>query len=159
MIESYSQLYFVYIIQSSLLISNYSIRVDNILEDSGNFPLWNTTFFPPRTVETGRHAHILDFDILRLGRKVLECNPNAGSGCSNGFLRIVGTYPDLRKGKTYYNMGVSSFEMVPRCTNLPGAVQSIGFCHIRLAGCLIFTHRLGFGDNSIYCNTSCHVGS
>lgn len=88
-----------------------------------------------------------------------RCNPNAGSGCSNGFLRIVGTYPDLRKGKTYYNMGISSFEMVPWCTNLPCAVQSIGFCHIRLAGCLIFTYRLGFGCNSIYCNTSCCVGS
>ena len=80
MIESYSQLYFVYIIQSSLLISNYSIRVDNILEDLGNFPLWNTDLFK-RDVKYqeaySRHAHILDFDMLRLGKKVIEENEKA----------------------------------------------------------------------------------
>ena len=41
--------------------------------------MWATDFFPEITVEGGRHAHILDFDVLRLGKKVLENNPNAGS--------------------------------------------------------------------------------
>ena len=79
-IENYVQLYFVYIIQSSLLISNYSIRVDNVLEDLGNFPLWNVELFKKdsRMIEAySRHAHILDFDMLRLGKKVLEYNEKA----------------------------------------------------------------------------------
>ena len=77
-IETYSQLYFIYIIQSSLLISNYSVRVDCVLSDIGNFPLWNTDFFrrDGRLSEAfSRHAHILDFDMLRLGKKVIENNP------------------------------------------------------------------------------------
>ena len=76
-IEDYVQLYFVYIIQSSLLISNYSIRVDNLLEDLGNFPLWNTELFKrdSRMVDAfSRHAHIVDFDSLRLGKKLLAEN-------------------------------------------------------------------------------------
>lgn len=76
-IENYTQLYFIYIIQSSLCISNYSIRTDNIFADCGNFPMWDTDFFE-RDVniqdKTSRHAHIIDFDALRLGRKVIEDN-------------------------------------------------------------------------------------
>ena len=78
-LESYAQLYFIYVIESSLIIANYSIREDNRCIDAGNFPMWATDFFPEITVEGGRHAHILDFDVLRLGKKVLENNPNAGS--------------------------------------------------------------------------------
>ena len=81
-LENYTKLYFVYIIESSLIISNYSIRVDNILEDIGNFPLWNIDLFKrnSRMIEAySRHAHILDFDMLRLGKKVLEQNKKADS--------------------------------------------------------------------------------
>lgn len=81
-IEIYSQLYFIYVIQSSLLISNYSVRVDGLLSDVGNFPLWNSDFFhrDSRLTEAySRHAHILDFDTLRLGKKVLEGNPKSDS--------------------------------------------------------------------------------
>ena len=69
-------------IQSSLLISNYSIRVDGVLSDLGNFPLWNADFFKSdsRLIDSySRHAHILDFDSLRLGRKVVEKNRKANS--------------------------------------------------------------------------------
>lgn len=78
-LETYAQAYFIYVIQSSLIVSNYSIRTDNTLLDNGNFPLWLTDFFPKRRRECSRHAHILDFDVLRLGKKVLENNPKAGS--------------------------------------------------------------------------------
>lgn len=77
-LEDYSQLYFIYIIQSSLLISNYSIRTDNLIADLGNFPLWDTDFFErdSRLMDSySRHSHILDFDSLRLGKKVIENNP------------------------------------------------------------------------------------
>lgn len=77
-LSTYAQLCFVYVIQSSLIVANYSIREDNRLIDGGNFPVWNTDFFS-KTPRPSRHAHILDFDILRLGKKVLENNPNAGS--------------------------------------------------------------------------------
>ena len=68
-VEIYAQLYFIYIIQSSLLIANYSVRVDGVLADLGNFPLWNADFFKrdSRLIDSySRHAHILDFDSLRL---------------------------------------------------------------------------------------------
>lgn len=81
-LETYAQLYFIYIIQSSLILSNYSIRTDNAMSDMGNFPLWDTDFFKrdSRLQDSySRHAHILDFDSLRLGKKVIENNPFADS--------------------------------------------------------------------------------
>ena len=81
-VETYAQLYFIYVIQSSLIISNYSVRTDGVLSDIGNFPLWNEDFFKrdSRFAESySRHAHIVDFDSLRLGRKVIEENINADS--------------------------------------------------------------------------------
>ena len=77
-LSTYAQLYFIYVIQSSLIVANYSIREDNRLIDGGNFPVWSTDFFS-KNPRPSRHAHILDFDILRLGKKVLENNPSAGS--------------------------------------------------------------------------------
>lgn len=77
-IEGYACAYLVYTVQSSLLISNYSIRVDNLFKDLGNFPKWNTDFFSRDTKlidSYSRHAHILDFDMLRLGKRMLEDNP------------------------------------------------------------------------------------
>ena len=78
-IKNYAQLYFIYVIKSSLILSNYSIRTDGSLNDVGNFPLWDNDFFArdSRFVDSySRHAHILDFDTLRLGKKMLEDNPN-----------------------------------------------------------------------------------
>ena len=40
--------------------------------------MWVMDFFPEERRES-RHAHILDFDVLRLGKKVTEDNPNIGS--------------------------------------------------------------------------------
>ena len=77
-LETYAQAYFIYVIESSLIVSNYSIREDNELVSEGNFPIWVSDFFPEGITE-GRHAHILDFDVLRLGKKVMEYNPKAGS--------------------------------------------------------------------------------
>lgn len=78
-LSTYAQLYFIYVIESSILVTNYSIREDNVLMDEGNFPVWSSDFFPSRHGENSRHSHILDFDVLRLGKKVIEDNPNAGS--------------------------------------------------------------------------------
>lgn len=76
-IETYAQLYFIYIIESSLMVTNYSIRTDMLMEDLGNFPLWNGDFFKrdSRLIDAfSKHSHILDFDSLRLGRRIVENN-------------------------------------------------------------------------------------
>ncbi|MCD7728680.1 MAG: hypothetical protein LUI60_02045 [Clostridia bacterium] len=81
-LETYAQLYFIYVMESSLIISNYSIRSDVLLSDMGNFPLWNGDFFrrDSRLQEAySRHAHILDFDMLRLGRTVVEENKQSNA--------------------------------------------------------------------------------
>ena len=78
-LETYAQAYFIYVLESSLIVANYSVRTDNLMADNGNFPMWLTDFFPKRRRPQSRHAHILDFDVLRLGKKVIENNPQAGS--------------------------------------------------------------------------------
>lgn len=78
-LKDYALAYTIYTIQSSLIVSNYSIRVDSLLLDLGNFPIWDSDFFrrDSRLMESySRHSHILDFDMLRLGRKMLKNNPN-----------------------------------------------------------------------------------
>ena len=78
-IEDYACAYFVYTVETSLIISNYSVRTDAMMEDLGNFPLWDSDFFKrdPRLMDAySRHAHIIDFDMLRLGNRMVEENPN-----------------------------------------------------------------------------------
>ena len=75
----YAQLYFIYVIESSLIVANYSVRTDAQLQSQGNFPLWYNDFFSETSAIKGRHAHILDFDTLRLGKKMVLDNPNIGS--------------------------------------------------------------------------------
>lgn len=70
-LETYAQAYFIYVVSSSLIISNYSIRTSQELMDRGNFPMWYNDFFPECTEQDGRFSNILDFDTLRLGKKVL----------------------------------------------------------------------------------------
>lgn len=77
-LKTYALAYFVYVTESSLIVSNYSVRVDNTLLSNGNFPVWITDFFP-EGITQGRHAHIIDFDALRLGKKLVENNPKIGS--------------------------------------------------------------------------------
>lgn len=78
-LESYAKLYFIYVIESSLIVSNYAIRTDNELIDWGNLPEWTFNFFPETKKKKERFSHILDFDVLRLGKKIIEDNPNIGS--------------------------------------------------------------------------------
>ena len=63
---------------SRCIVANYSIRTDNRLLSEDNFPLWALDFFSEGQWRS-RHSHILDFDVLRLGKQVLENNPKAGS--------------------------------------------------------------------------------
>ena len=77
-LETYAQAFFIYALETSLIVANYSIRTDNRLLSEDNFPLWALDFFTDGQ-RCSRHSHILDFDVLRLGKKILENNPKAGS--------------------------------------------------------------------------------
>ena len=72
----YAQLFYVYITEC-MIIANYSIRTD-CYKDKGHFPLWKEDFFTFKEKKS-RFCHILDFDILRLGQKVMQNNPKSGS--------------------------------------------------------------------------------
>lgn len=79
-LESYAQLYFIYTVESSLIISNYSVREDSLLSDLGNFPLWDNDFFKrdSRLIDSySRHSKILDYDMVRLGEKLIKNNAKA----------------------------------------------------------------------------------
>ncbi len=78
-IEDYACAYLIYTRQCALLISNYSIRSDTLFDDLGNFPLIDSDFFKrdSRYIDSfSRHSHILDYDMLRLGKVMVEDNPN-----------------------------------------------------------------------------------
>ena len=78
-LEEYAQAYFIYTIQSSLLISTFSIREDVIMYDIGNFPMWNHDFFArdARLLDSfSKHAHIFDQDMVRLGNLMVDNNPH-----------------------------------------------------------------------------------
>lgn len=78
-IEDYACAYLIYTRQCALLISNYSIRSDTLFDDLGNFPLIDSDFFKrdSRLIDSfSRHSHIIDYDMLRLGKTMVEDNPN-----------------------------------------------------------------------------------
>lgn len=81
-ISTYAQLYLIYVTQSSLILSNYSIRSDIKLDDIGNFPVWVEDLFrsdSKKLHENSNYSHILDNDMLRLGKLVVERNKNANT--------------------------------------------------------------------------------
>ena len=79
-LEDYACAYLIFTVKTSLLFSNYSIRVDSILQDLGNMPSRDNDFFnrePEFQEAYSHHAHIIDFDMLRLGKKIIKDNPKA----------------------------------------------------------------------------------
>lgn len=72
-LSDYAQAYFIYVIESSLIVSNYAIRVDDQIDSIGNFPIRNADFFhtDSRLVDSfSRHSNIIDYNALRLGKKI-----------------------------------------------------------------------------------------
>lgn len=79
-LEDYAKAYLIFTVKTSLLFSNYSVRVDSILSDIGNMPVRDNDFFnrPPEYQEAySHHAHIIDYDMIRLGKRMIEDNPKA----------------------------------------------------------------------------------
>lgn len=78
-LNDYVQAYFLYVMSSSYIQSNYSIRTDVLKKDIGNFPVWDSDFFKrePKLMHAhSRHSHILNFDALKLGKTLVENNNN-----------------------------------------------------------------------------------
>ena len=86
-VENYALAYFMYHLETSLILSNYSIRVDLELQSVGHFERWANDFFTRNPVYRDRYArfsHILDYDMLRFGARMQKENlkRNAfGFGC------------------------------------------------------------------------------
>lgn len=81
-IESYAQEYFIYVIKSSLIISNFSVRSDSIIIDSGNLPMRDNDFYKRNSKfikDFSRYANIIDYNALRLGKKLGENDPKKDS--------------------------------------------------------------------------------
>ena len=92
--REYAKAYFVYTCDNPNL-ANYSIRLDGYHDDSPFFKKWCGDFFRPNK-EKSKFCHILDQDIMRLGKLVEPENPLAGSF---GF----GIYNNTEWGKSRLN--------------------------------------------------------
>jgi len=69
-IRNYAQLYFIYASPTSLIVSNYPVRLDDDYDDIGNFPRLDDDFFrkDPSPLEKSRMSHVLVQDSMRLGK-------------------------------------------------------------------------------------------
>lgn len=80
-IEEYLKAYRIYT-TVEMNITNYAIRSDGILQNVGNFPLWDFDFFNRKSQDIpfiSRYGKILDQDILRMGKTVIPDNPLANT--------------------------------------------------------------------------------
>ena len=93
-LREYGRSYFVYMNENPN-IANYSIRLDGFHDDSPYFKKWCGDFFKPDESKS-KYCHILDQDIMRLGKLVDPENPYHGSF---GF----GIYNNTEWGKSRLN--------------------------------------------------------
>lgn len=99
-IEPYAQAYMVFIIETTLITANISIRADTKLVHGHNMPYRDMDFFhrnPREMAEYSQYAHIIDNDTFRLGTKMIKDNEKA-----RGF--ILGTYVWTEIDKERKNM-------------------------------------------------------
>ncbi len=69
-------------VESALVVSNYCIRLDFQRDDCGNFPVWNHSLFEWNVEDLPKlsmTSHIIDFDMIRLGKLVVENNAWSGA--------------------------------------------------------------------------------
>ncbi len=81
-LAEYAQAYFSYTLTTSYLVSNAPARDDFIINDQGNFVLVDTDYLnrrPEDIPEVSKYSHIIDWDMFRLGVKMMEKNPNVGA--------------------------------------------------------------------------------
>jgi len=81
-LAEYVKAYFIYFINTSLILANYSIRTDFVQQNFDNLPRWDLDFYhkDSRLVNSrSRYCHILDFDMIRLAKKMLKNNVRANT--------------------------------------------------------------------------------
>lgn len=81
-LKNYAQVFFVYFIAETLLVSNISVRDDTLIFDNGNYPILDDDYLNRSSAfirDTKTYSHILDFDLLRFGRKMLIDNCKTGA--------------------------------------------------------------------------------
>ncbi|MBQ3506792.1 MAG: hypothetical protein IJA89_08500 [Clostridia bacterium] len=106
-IESYAQQYFIYIMRTSML-ANFGVRLDDIKQDLGHFPIWNSDFLnrDPRLMDAySRHCKILDFNALRIGMKMVSDNEYVYN-FEFGTILITEIGKELMNDKELRDMGV-----------------------------------------------------
>lgn len=99
-IEEYSKAYILFSVRSTLIFSNYSIRSDATITFGGNMPERDMDFFrrDPRDIpEYTHYSHIIDMDMYRLGKKMIEDNPKARG-------MILGSFGITELDKEWKNM-------------------------------------------------------
>ena len=97
-LETYAKAFYVYSMETSFGVSNFAIREDNVLVSLGNFPVWDFDFFKRSSdLEHSYYTKILDFDILRKGKKVIPANEFADTF---EFGVVVITELDKERGNT-----------------------------------------------------------
>lgn len=77
-LKDYAKLHYFYIFNGSFIISNYAIREDKVKETLGNTYRWNFDFFDfSKNIDTtSYYSRILNFDLLRMGKKIKEDTAN-----------------------------------------------------------------------------------
>lgn len=78
---TYSKAYLIYITQCSLIFGNLPVREDWFTSD-GYLPMNINDFFhqsPAESSENSRFAKIFDYDMFRLGKKMVEFNRNSSA--------------------------------------------------------------------------------
>lgn len=78
----YSKAYFLYTRKTSHLFANLAIRIDDEYVDEGHFPERKFDYFKKPSVDLSsdlKFSHILDFDMCRPGKTVVENNPIKGA--------------------------------------------------------------------------------
>lgn len=82
-LKEYIKLMLIYITSSNLIFSNYAIRTDNSINHLGNFPVYNTEYFKRDSYIKSNNdifSHVLDFDLMRLNRRISNNNHNFDFG-------------------------------------------------------------------------------
>ena len=80
-VSTYAQAYLIYTVSGSLIISNMPVREDFRI-DGGYLPLVDSSIFGRSAKESlvnSRFSRILDYDMLRLGKKMIEDNKNSNA--------------------------------------------------------------------------------
>lgn len=78
----YAQLYLIYHLDTSLIVSSYAVRSSLMRVDDGHFPLYDSDFFARdsyyRVTEGDHMSHVIDYDMFRMGKKLDARNSNVG---------------------------------------------------------------------------------